>query len=198
MSLVMKNDGIDFELTPEGTHIATCYLVVDLGNQKTSYQGVESVKPQVLVGWELTNELMKDGRPFVASRNYNAFFSEKANLRRDLESWRGRKFTEDELQGFDVSKLLGVPCQVTITHSTGEKVYANVSTVTGLPKGVVAPPLVNEAVLYDQDVPNIDAFNKLHEWIQKKVTAAVPDFLAEDQSENPAPKQEFIDDDIPF
>lgn len=201
MSLVMKNEGGDFELTPEGTHIARCYLVVDLGNQVTTYQNVESVKPQVLIGWELTNELMKDGRPFVASRNYNAFFSEKANLRKDLESWRGKKFTEEELAGFDVSKLLNVPCQITITHSTGEKTYANVSAVTGLPKGVEAPALINEAVVYDGDNPDLDAFGKLHGWIQKKVSAAVIDDDTYDsqadasQSENPA---EFIDDDIPF
>ena len=192
MSLIMKNEGDDFEITPEGTHIATCYLVVDLGHQKTTYKGIEKVKPQVLIGWELTNELMSDGRPFAASRIYNSFFSEKANLRKDLESWRGRKFSEEELQGFDISKLCGVPCQVTITHSEGEKTYANVTTVTGLPKGVKAPQLVNDRVVYQ--IGDATAFQKLPEWIQKKIENAVEP-VEKAESENPAPE---FDDGVPF
>ena len=195
MSLIMKNEVGDFEITPEGTHIATCYMVVDLGHQKTTYKGVEKVKPQILVGWELTNEKMKDGRPFAASKIYNAFFAEKANLRKDLESWRGRKFTDEELKGFDISKLCGVPCQVTITHSEGEKTYANVTTVTGLPKGVKAPNLVNDKVIYAEG--DSHSFQKLPEWIQKKIKNAVhPDEVVE--SENPAPRDSSGDDDIPF
>lgn len=200
MSLVMKNDGSDFELTPAGTHLATCYMIVDLGDQNTTYQNVESVKPQIMVGWELTNELMKDGRPFVASRIYNAFFSEKANLRKDLESWRGRKFTDDELTGFDISKLLNVPCQVTITHSTGEKTYANVTTVTGLPKGIQAPSLINPAVIYEEG--DEAAYGNLPEWIQKKIDNAVVYEEDSEESENPEPQNDNMtdafDSDIPF
>lgn len=200
MSLLMKNEGSDFELLPEGTHIATCYLVVDLGNQITTYKGQESVKPQVLISWECTNELMQDGRPFVATQVYNAFFSEKANLRKHLESWRGRKFSEKELEGFDISKLLSAPCQVTITHSKGEKTYANVTAVTGLPKGVKAPNLINSPVIYDLDNPNPETFDKLPEWIQKKISGRVLDNVQSfPESENPAPQEnEFIDDEILF
>ena len=198
MSLTMKNEGGDFELAPQGTHLATCYMVVDLGNQNTSYNNVEKVKPQVMIGWELTNEKMEDGRPFVSSRIYNAFFSEKANLRKDLESWRGKKFSEEELSGFDISVLCGIPCQITITHSEGERTYANVSAVTGLPKGVKAPALENEKVVYEEG--NDIAFQKLPEWIQKKIEAAVKS-EPETNSENPAPantQDDFQDDDIPF
>ena len=198
MSLVMKNEGGDFEILPEGTHIATCYLVVDLGNQITTYKGEESVKPQVLISWECTNEKMSDGRPFVATQIYNAFFGEKAKLRLHLESWRGRKFTDQELEGFDVSKLLGVPCQVTITHSTGERTYANVTTVTGLPKGVDAPELENKPLMYDLDNANPETFNELPEWIQKKISGRVTDKPQSVESENPAPQDDFQDDSIPF
>ena len=202
MSLVMKNEGGDFELLPEGTHLATCYMIIDLGDQVTTYQNKESIKPQVMIGWEVTNELMQDGRPFVASRVYNSFFSEKANLRKDLESWRGKKFSDEELEGFDVSKLLNIPCQVTITHSTGEKTYANVSTVTGLPKGVEAPALINDAVIYEQG--DEVAYQKLPEWIQKKINNAVKREENTGVSQTPSdPQNEAngggdIDDEIPF
>lgn len=199
MSLTMKNEGGDFELLPEGTHIAKCYIVADLGDQVTTYKGVESVKPQVLISWEIPNELMSDGRPFVASKIYSAFFSERANLRKHLESWRGRKFTEEELSGFDISKLLNVPCQVTITHSqSGDKTYTNVDSVTGLPKGVECPDLKNEPVMYDLDNPDEESFNKLPEWVQKKIAGRVQDNVEEFPDSKPTAVSNDFDDDIPF
>ncbi|MHA1379626.1 MAG: hypothetical protein ACTSRG_14730 [Candidatus Helarchaeota archaeon] len=41
----------------------------------------------------------------------------KATMRKFLESWRGKKFTKEELEGFDLQKILGKPCQLQIIHS---------------------------------------------------------------------------------
>ena len=45
--------------------------------------------------------------------------------------WRGRDFTEEEEAGFDVEKLVGVPCTVTVINNAGDDgaIYANVSAV---------------------------------------------------------------------
>ena len=71
------------------------------------------------------------GRRFDVARVYTLSLHERAALRKDLESWRGRKFTEMELDGFDLEKLLGVNAQVAVTHDLGDDgtIYANVSTV---------------------------------------------------------------------
>ena len=45
------------------------------------------------------------GRRFDVARVYTLCLHERAALRKDLESWRGRKFTEQELDGFDLEKL---------------------------------------------------------------------------------------------
>ena len=190
MSLVMKDTGGgDFELPSAGTHLARCYLMAELGHQKSVFQGKESIKNQVLIAWEL-NEKMADGRPFVISRIYTASLNEKANLRADLESWRSKGFTEAELEGFDLKKILGAPCQINVIHKESNgKTYANVKALTSVPKGVNVPELENEAVAYE--IHNEAAFTKLPEWMQKKIMERVDP----PESENPAPA-EFQDDDI--
>ena len=40
--------------------------------------------------------------------------NERSNLRRDLQAWRNRPFTEEELQAFDLTKLLGVTCKINV------------------------------------------------------------------------------------
>lgn len=189
MSLVMKDTGGgDFELIPSGTHLARCYLMADLGHQKTSYQGSELIKPQVLISWELTNEKMKDGRPFVISKTYTASLNEKANLRAHLESWRSRAFTEEEAKAFDLKKVLGAACQLSIVHNESKgKTYANIKAVTSIPKGITAPDLINPKVAYE--LGDELAWEKLPEWIQKKINERVSE-------PEPEAKAEFQDDDL--
>jgi hypothetical protein len=78
----------------------------------------------------------ENGKPFSCSKKYTASLNEKATLRHDLESWRGRAFTQEELKGFDLEKVIGVNAQVMVMHNTKDgKTYANVATVTPLGKG---------------------------------------------------------------
>ena len=70
-------------------------------------------------------------------RRYRLSLHEKSNLRPMLEAWRGRKFNEEELTGFDLEKLVGVNCQVQVIHgikSTGGT-FAKVQAVVGPAKG---------------------------------------------------------------
>src|SRR3990167_2490369 len=64
---------------------------------------------------------------------------EKANLRKHLEAWRGKKFTKEELDGFDVEKLLGVNCQLQVIHNLSDNggTFANVQAIVPLGKGMV-------------------------------------------------------------
>jgi hypothetical protein len=174
MSLIVKNSGGgDFQLPPAGNHRARCYRVIDLGTQTVTWQGAEKHQPKVLIGWELTDEPMEDGRPFTVSARFTASLSEKANLRHVLESWRGKKFTEQELEGFQLSKLLTVACLVTVAHEKskdGTKTYANVKAVTPLPKAMNAPdPLKNEPVFYEIEQGKNATFQALPEWLQNVI-----------------------------
>lgn len=192
MGTIAKDSGGDFELTPAGTHLAICYLVADIGRQETGY----GTKPKIVIGWELPNELMKDGRPFGCSQMYTLSLSEKAMLRRDLEAWRGRPFSETEMDGFDVKNVLGKPCTLTIVHNkTGDRTYANVTAVAGVMKGLSIPQRHNDIVYYNMDDPDNGAYERLPKWIQTKIDAAVPDERREEPAGDVDPD---FDDDIPF
>jgi hypothetical protein len=163
--------GGDFEQCPAGSFAARCYQIIDLGHQTFEWKGEAKVAPKVRITWEL-NEMMQDGRPFSISREYTAYIGDKANLRKDLEAWRGRPFTTAELGNFSLENVLGAPCLLGVVHKPskdGSKVYANVGSIMALPKGMACPELVNPAVKFDIGTFDQKVFDGLSSYVQKKI-----------------------------
>jgi len=131
MSLIVKQ--AEYVKHPEGFPQAVCVDVVDLGMQETAY----GQKHKVKIVWE-TTELMEDGRPFTVQTVAPISLDPRSNLRKTLESWRGCKFTAEELKGFDLESLLNVNAQIQIIHDTDAegKEWANVQTVVPLSGGM--------------------------------------------------------------
>jgi len=175
------NTGGNFELAPSGTHIAVCYRFIDLGTQEGSYQGKPRKAHKVMITWELCgDEKMEDGRPFSISKTYTLSSHEKAGLRKDLEAWRGAKFTDDEIARFDLSTLMGKACLLNVVHAeNGDRTYANVAGIMRLPKGSAAPQRVNETIFFDLDERpfNAELFNKLGERLRETI-AKSPEYAA--------------------
>lgn len=148
MTMTMpENQGGDFTPPPEGTHVARCYRVVDLGTQQVEYMGDTKRQHKVLVSWELPTEPMEDGRPFTIHNRYTFSSSEKSHFRQHLESWRGRKFEDKDFGegGFEIRNLIGVPCLLSVVHNhKNGKTYDNVQGVMRLMKGVEVPDPINE------------------------------------------------------
>lgn len=188
--IVTDTGGGDFKLVPQGTHIAVCFLVADIGMQATNF----GPKHKIIIGWELPQETIEvDGveKPMIIYQNYTASLSEKANLRQDLESWRGRAFSPQELAGFDLFNILGQPCMVSVIHNeSGQKTYANVQTVTSLPKGMEKPK-ATRTLKYAED--DTDQWESLPEWIQKKINAKT-----EPQQKQAVAVGQDFNDDIPW
>lgn len=207
MAIIASNTGGggDFSPTPQGTHIAICNMVVDLGKQRGEYQGVANVKHKVFVRWELPHERLtwtdRDGKehegPRVISKTYTLSLHENSALRADLVGWRGRQFTAEEEAAFDVSKLLGVPCMVTVVHNkSGDKAYANVQSVTGIPKGTDRPQTCEcSPLLYDGD--NLASWEYLPEWLQKKIQEQVIEPAGNGGGQS-AQYDDDLSDDVPF
>lgn len=197
--LAKKEGGTEFELAPAGNHVARCYSIIDLGYQDSEWQGVHKSVRKIRIAWELPLELMDDGQPFMVSRTYTVSLGDKANLRHDLESWRGRPFTEAELNGFEVYSILGVPCMVNVVHNPsrdGSRTYANVAGVTPLPKGIECPPQINRTVSFDLDKFDQATYDALPEWARKKIVLHVaPEKRA---AVTAMQESSFPDDDIPF
>lgn len=201
-----KPNETEFELPPAGTHLAVCYRVIDLGTQSGTYMGKPKISHKILVSWELPDELMKDGRPFTISQRYTWSMSEKATLRKHLESWRGASFTEADFgpQGFNIKNIIGKGCVLTITHETkGEKTFANISAIGKMMKGMQSPPLKNEAAYLwlSADHWDSETFHKLSQSVQGTIMGA-PEFreLAQGSSEPPPVEaaDDFHNDAIPF
>lgn len=127
MPIMARAPESKFTPAPEGLHQAVCVDVHDIGLQKTPW----GEKHKVLLVWQINEVNPELGKRFDIRAFYTLSLSEKANLRRDLECWRGRKFTEEELAGFDLEKLLGANCQLQIVHNLGDegKTYANVQAI---------------------------------------------------------------------
>lgn len=147
------HEGGNFKQVSPGTYGARCIKVVDLGTQIVKEFESENTKEkhQVMITWELPNEIIEDGelagKPYGVSRFYSAILSEKSNLRKDLEAWRGRNFTKEELAGFNLKAILGKPCMVSVVHSAKGK--AQVKAVLALPKGMEVPPAINPLLSFD-------------------------------------------------
>lgn len=140
MPLIVKETGggQKFVQAPPGAHSAICCDVVDIGVVEVTYPGKPPRKQhKIRIVWQI-NENMPDGKPFIVNRRYTASLHEKSGLRKDLESWRGRSFTTQELEGFDVEKLIGVRCLINaIEQKKGTDTYTNVVSISRLPKGMM-------------------------------------------------------------
>ena len=138
MPIIAKGSSGKFEPCPAGVQQAVCVDIVDHGTQPTPWGD----KWKVDVRWQ-TAERMADGSPYLVNKRYTLSLNEKANLRHDLEAWRGRPFTEAEVMGFDLEKLIGVNCLLNVVHKAGAKggTFANVVSIMPLAKGMtpIAP-----------------------------------------------------------
>lgn len=208
--------GSDFQQAPAGSHVARCIRLIDLGTQTSEYQGQVNHKSQVLVSWELCHELydyedenkQRVQKPFLVSAFYTNSLGEKANLRKDLISWRGRDFTKEELEKFDLQTILGAPCIVSVVLN--DKGKAKVEGVLKLTKGTEAPNCVNKPYAFWLDEFNKDVFDNLskgikeiiekspeYQEIAKGKTKELADSFTKDNFEQKGQFDNF-EDDIPF
>ena len=210
MALIATSKGGDFEKPPVGVFPAVCVQVIDLGTQKNEYEGKVSTPRQVRIGWELTgsdklgsgaSHTMADGKPFLVTEIYTLSLGEQANLRAILEGWRGRPFTDDELDGFDISALLGKGCLLDIIHKAKKNgsTKAKVNSVKRWASEDKAPVPVNKEIMFDLTAFDPAVYNGLSDWLQQKI-AQSPEYaeaVGRVLKEDPAKDAPF-DDEIPF
>lgn len=203
---------VDFETVPAGNHVGICNAVIDLGMQPGRGQ-YPAPKPEVYLRFELPTErvkYVKDGKeiegPMSVGRSFTASMSEKANLRKFIESWFGKKFpTDDAASDFDVSLVIGKKCLLNITHTEkGQKVYANIANATPIPKGMTADYAQhNKSIFFDLNKPDQVAYQQIPEWLRKKIDGRLTEekSKASDDEYGAAmgsKGDEDFNDDIPF
>ncbi len=157
-------------VAPEGLHTGVLYQIIDLG---THYSDMyDNTQRKVRFTWELSEELMDDGRPLSISKEYTLSANEKAALHKLIKGWTGENIAD----GFDLRTLLGRPGNVNVAHSTSEKgnVYAKVEGVTPLKRSETPPKQVNPPVIFDMTGGSVDTdvFNALPEFLKEKIMAS--------------------------
>ena len=148
----------EFEKPPLGMVQAVCVFVHNIGTQRGEYMGEPNIRKQVILTWELTEKMTTGefaGKPFLVSKYYTQSLGEKATLRKDLEGWRGKIFTEDELEGFHLKNVIGANCFLNLTENKNKRVV--ISSITPLPKGMTA-------IKISDPVPS----EKFQEWINRE------------------------------
>lgn len=169
-----------------GTYFAVCIGAVDLGEQETTYNNKTRYTNQLQIIFELPSELIEiDGeeQPRQLSRRFAVSLSTKSNLRKFIETWYGKKFTDDAIREFDTRELLGKPAMLSVVLSEDGN-YANIASAAALPKGMEAPKAKSELIDFDVEEWDDEAFQKLPEWLQeliKKSTQYKSNHLPEDE-----------------
>ena len=196
MSLKVQEGG-EFKSVDAGTYPARCIKVIDLGTQHGEYLGIAQIKKQVLITFELPTELIESGEwagsPYSISKFYTASLGEKATLRHDLEAWRGRPFTEDELKGFDLKNVLGKPCMISVIKTDTGK--SKINSVMAVMKGMTVPDAINTFVYFDIDEWDNGIFIGLTDGIKKIIMQSDE---ASDRQGEEKPQEPGDEDSIPF
>jgi hypothetical protein len=166
-----------FEKAPSGSHIATCYQIVDLGSQISPFtddKGEHKVSRKIRIVWELPNALMADGRPFTIGKEYTFSSSEKSNLVTDINAWRGKPFTPAEFGAFDIEKLIGKSCFLQVTDATSKqgKPYTKVNAIMALPSGQSSTPLINKPLAFSLSTFDKATFESLPDYWRNMIAAS--------------------------
>jgi hypothetical protein len=179
MSIIATNKGggNNIEPIPTGNYPARCYSMIHIGTVEENILGTIKILNKVRITWELPTELKvfkeENGeQPIVISKEFTLSMHEKSTLRNYLKNWRGKDFTEEEANAFDITKLIGVPCMLNITHKKskdGQRTYAEIGSISTMPKGFECPPQINESFIFTYENFNENNFNKLPEFIRLKM-----------------------------
>jgi len=212
MAIIAKESkGSSIPPLTEGIYQAICTRLVDIGVQKSEKFG--NSKQKIMLGWQILGETVEvngEETPRVFHKEYGNSLHEKSGLRKDLQAWRGRAFTSTELAGFDMKNILHVPCQMQIIHNQGSdgNIYANIASIMGFPKGMVAPK-AHELIYFDLSEPDtFSMWTELPKFIQEKIKKAenyadsgIAEYINKlDNGETPQgfESMDGSEDDLPF
>lgn len=215
MGLVAKADeGSSFIPVPPGMHLARCYRIVDLGTQESTYMGNVKQVHRVMFQFEVHSEdaqgnplVTSGGDPMTVSKTFTVSLADKATLRKDLETWRGKPFTAEEKNGFELKNVLGQWAMITVSENESNgKTYTNIANINPVPATIKKnglPEGKNDLKLFSIDDADMELFDSFSEGLKEKIRKS-PEWErlhgAPSTSSASAPNANFDDmaDDLPF
>ena len=172
MSMIVKSEGnSEIKQLEPGVYTGIASAIIDLGIQENSMFAKKQRK--VMIVWNIVGETVKindEEKPRVISKEYTMSLSEKSTLRRDLQAWRGKPFTTEELNGFDLANILNVPCQIQINQEDKNgKTYTIIAGIMSIPKGMKVERLENTYVFDITDPTTWVYYDSIPNWIKEKI-----------------------------
>lgn len=203
------------ELTPAGTHIARVVGLICIGTVKGTWQGTPTETYKIRLTWELPNELrtFKEGepqKPLVISKEVGFSMGKKSTLRPIVEGIIGTSLTDEEAYGFDIEKIMGLECLISVIHEEKQEFgrFATLKSTAPLMRGTTCPPQVNETKILSYENWDNEYFMSLPDFIREKIEKTPeyqkmksPNEFQElrDAHNSQIPKGEVIDaSEIPF
>jgi hypothetical protein len=182
MSIIAeKPEGGDFMQVEPGTYVARCYSMIEIGTVEIEWKGDKKKQHKVSITWELPTETAifheeKGPEPFVVSKKYTLSMHEKSNLRKDLESWRGKGYTDKEAEKVDITKLIGQPCLLSVIQQPrpddNSKTYTAITSITKMMKGQECPDQINPTRILSYDEFNWEVFDSLSDYMKEQIRSS--------------------------
>lgn len=178
----VKGKPREYELIDPGTYPTRLVAVVDLGLQaQRPFQGQD--KPparEISLTYEFTDVFMKDedGKEDVTKPRWLTEILAFHNLSQEKAKSTIRYKALDTKMAFggDWTKLIEIPCMVTVTQNPGKgknvgKIYENVAGVSLMrPKDAEkAAELVNKPIVFDLDNPTQEVWVRLPKFLQDRI-----------------------------
>lgn len=178
MSIIAKPSQSNYEPLASGTYPARLYQIIHIGTIPNEYLGEIKHLDKVRLGFEFPTETKvfteeKGEQPYVLSVEFTLSMHEKANLRKFIEAWLGKRLSDAEAINTDIEEFLGKEGLANVVHSEAKNgnVYANIQSISPLPKGLTCPSAVNPTfVLNYTDKWNRAAFEALPEFLREKMS----------------------------
>lgn len=199
MAIIAKNNGGDYAPMESGVYVGRCVQMLQIGTVTEIINGESKTAHKVILGFEFPTEkkVFKEEngeQPFFLRKEYTLSFHEKSTLRKHLETWRGKEFSDTEARSFDITKLLNVPCTINVVHKQSKtgKVYAEIGSISPLMKGTICPEQINPSQVLSFDSFDNALFESLPEYLRKKIESS------EEYEEMNNKLKVIINDDLPL
>lgn len=205
--------GQDRPVPTKWNHLWVVYMAVD--------QGTRTLSPQypparvIEIGFEIPGETAEfDGeeKPLAVRATFTIgeTFSPRSRFGLLVGALLGDEFVENISSKWGEIKpedFIGKAATILVAHKNSktkdwqEKTYCVIEAVTPVMKGMEAPALVNEPIVFDLEKPlegeNLAAFDSMPDW-KKELISKTPEYQEAVKASIGSEPSEDIEEDIPF
>jgi len=139
MSIKATRPKSNFKPAPDGQHNSVCCDVVKMENVKCTYKDEVSYKDKIRVVFQVEEtDADNEDKRYIVTGWFVLSMHPKANLRKFMESWRGKPYKDDdEAWDAEFEDMYGAPALIQVVHNvTRDATYANIDSIMKLPKGM--------------------------------------------------------------